>query len=54
MDESGLLRSEWSLNESGRRTHIYQLTAVGTKQLADEEARWRIVTTAINRLLRTV
>ena len=54
MDESGWLRSEWSLNESGRRTRLYQLTAAGKKQLAEEEIRWRTVTTAVNRILRTV
>jgi PadR family transcriptional regulator, regulatory protein PadR len=54
MEESGWLSSEWSLNDSGRRTRLYRLTAAGKKQLAEEEVHWRTVTDAVNRILRTV
>ena len=33
---------------------VYQLTAAGKKQLAAEESRWQAVTSAVNRVLRTV
>jgi DNA-binding PadR family transcriptional regulator len=37
--------------ENGRRARIYQLTPAGKKQLAAEEVRWRLVSSAINRVL---
>lgn len=54
MEESGWVRSEWIKKESGRRARIYDLTAAGKKQLAREESRWQSVTSAVNRVLRTV
>jgi PadR family transcriptional regulator PadR len=40
--------------DTGRRARIYELTAAGKKQLAAEESRWVTVTSAVNRILRTV
>jgi len=54
MEEGGWIRAEWVTNDTGRRARIYELTATGQKQLADEESRWRVVTSAVNRVLRTV
>jgi len=54
MEEVGWIRAEWITKESGRRARIYELTAAGKKQLAAEEARWEAVTSAVNRILRTV
>jgi PadR family transcriptional regulator, regulatory protein PadR len=54
MEEAGWVRGEWIKKESGRRARIYQLTAAGQKQLAQEESRWQTVTSAVNRVLRTV
>lgn len=54
MEEEGWVRSEWIKKDSGRRARIYELTAGGKKQLAQEEARWQTVTSAVNRVLRTV
>lgn len=54
MEEAGWVRSEWIKKESGRRARIYELTAAGKKQLGAEELRWQTVTSAINRVLRTV
>jgi PadR family transcriptional regulator PadR len=39
---------------TGRRARIYELTAAGKKQLALEESRWLAITSAVNRVLRTV
>ena len=52
MEEAGWIRGEWMTKESGRRTRMYQLTAAGKKQLAEEETRWQSVSSAINRVLR--
>ena len=59
MEEAGWIRAEWitriaSGKDTGRRARIYELTAAGKKQLAAEESRWRAVTSAVNRVLRTV
>jgi PadR family transcriptional regulator PadR len=51
MEETGWIRAEWAAKDAGRRTRLYQLTAAGKKQLDAEVARWRTVSTAINRVL---
>ena len=54
MEEAGWIRAEWITKDTGRRARIYELTAGGKKQLAAEESRWLAVTSAVNRVLRTV
>ena len=54
MEEAGWIRAEWTTKENGRRARMYELTAAGRKQLGDEELRWDAVTSAVNRVLRTV
>lgn len=54
MEEAGWLRAEWITKDQGRRLRVYRLTAAGKKQLFNEESRWQTVTSAVNRLLRTV
>jgi PadR family transcriptional regulator PadR len=54
MEEDGWIRAEWITKETGRRARLYELTAAGKKQLAAEESRWQAVTSAVNRVLRTV
>jgi PadR family transcriptional regulator PadR len=54
MEEAGWIRAEWITKDSGRRARIYELTAAGKKQLEAEESRWQAVTSAVNRVLRTV
>src|ERR1044071_5391564 len=54
MQENGWIQAEWITTETGRRARVYDLTAAGRKQLVAEEARWETVTSAVNRILRTV
>jgi PadR family transcriptional regulator, regulatory protein PadR len=54
MEEAGWIRAEWVTKATGRRARLYELTAAGKKQLAAEESRWQAVTSAVNRVLRTV
>src|SRR6202161_2539158 len=54
MEEAAWIRAEWITKDSGRRARVYELTAAGKKQLAAEESRWEAVTTAVNRILRTI
>jgi transcriptional regulator len=54
MEEAGWIRAKWVTKDGGRRARIYDLTPVGKKQLEAEESRWQAVTSAVNRVLRTV
>ena len=54
MEEAGWIRAEWTTKDNGRRARLYDLTAAGKRQLDEEESRWRSVTSAVNRVLRTV
>jgi len=54
MEEAGWIRAEWVTKQTGRRARVYELTATGKKQLAMEESRWQAITSAVNRILRTV
>lgn len=52
MEEAGWIRAKWITKENGRRARIYELTVAGKHQLAAEESRWLVVTSAVNRVLR--
>jgi PadR family transcriptional regulator PadR len=54
MEEAGWLKAEWITQDKGRRLRVYRLTAGGSRQLSTEESRWHAVTSAVNRVLRTV
>jgi len=54
MEEAGWVRAEWVTKDTGRRARLYELTTAGKKQLTAEESRWQAVTSAVNRVLRTV
>src|SRR5690242_13254342 len=54
MEEAGWVRARWVTKETGRRARIYEITPAGLTRLTAEEARWRAVTSAVNRVLRTV
>lgn len=54
MEEAGWLRGAWITKDKGRRLRVYRLTVEGGKQLAQAESRWQTVTSAVNRVLRTV
>jgi transcriptional regulator len=54
MEEAGWIHAEWVKNDTGRRARVYEVTTAGKEQLAAEEERWTRVTSAVNRILRTV
>jgi PadR family transcriptional regulator PadR len=54
MEEAGWIRARWVTKESGRRARVYELTGAGEQRLESEESRWKAVTSAVNRVLRTV
>ena len=51
LEEKGWLRSEWGVSPEGRRTKVYELTAIGKKQLAQERQGWRLFAAAVERVL---
>jgi PadR family transcriptional regulator len=46
------LRSNWGTTDTGRRARFYTLTPAGERQLEDEERRWALLTTAVDKALR--
>jgi transcriptional regulator len=53
MTESGLLKAEWRIAETGRKARFYELTAKGRSKLEADEKRWKAVSAAVAKVLRT-
>jgi PadR family transcriptional regulator, regulatory protein PadR len=53
MTEAGLLKSEWRMSEAGRRARYYDLTTKGRRKLETDEKKWRAVSSAVAKVLRT-
>ena len=51
LEERGWLRAEWGSSPEGRRTKVYELTARGRRQLAQERDGWRLFAAAVERVL---
>jgi PadR family transcriptional regulator PadR len=51
MEARGLLTSEWSVTDTGRRARFYRLTRAGRTQLAAETKSWTRLTTAVQGVL---
>ena len=51
MEEAGWIKARTITTEHNRRARAYDITAAGRRQLGIEEARWRLVTNAVNHLL---
>jgi PadR family transcriptional regulator, regulatory protein PadR len=52
MEESGWVRSEWAASDNNRRARFYALTARGRRRLAEEEAHWTRLASAVGRILK--
>jgi transcriptional regulator len=52
LERAGLLESDWSESDTGRRAKFYSLTRAGTKRLESETEQWNRRSAAIARLLR--
>jgi PadR family transcriptional regulator PadR len=53
LEEQGLISAEWGISDEGRRAKFYTLTTQGRKQLADEQATWRLFAKAVEQVLAT-
>ena len=47
LEEQGLITAAWGISDEGRRAKFYKLTPQGKKQLAEEQASWRLFMTAV-------
>jgi transcriptional regulator len=52
MEEAGWLSSFWGESENNRRAKFYQLTKMGTKQIAAETEQWARVALAMTNALK--
>lgn len=52
LEQRGLLRSKWTRSESGRRTKVYSVTALGRKHLSEQRAGWERFSGALTAILR--
>ena len=53
MTEAGLIKAEWRLSDAGRRARFYSLTPKGRRKLEADQERWRAVSAAVAKILRT-
>lgn len=51
LEHKGWIRSEWGVSENNRRAKSYRLSALGRRQLADEQEHWALFTGAVQRIL---
>ena len=54
MEEAGWIKAKWLTTENKRRARVYEITALGRKQLEEQESRWREVTAAVAHVLGRV
>jgi PadR family transcriptional regulator, regulatory protein PadR len=47
MAQDGWIIAEWGVSENNRRARYYRLTALGRKQLAEEEKNWLRLTQGV-------
>ena len=52
MEQEGWIRAAWGTTEKNRQARFYTLTALGRKQLAQEEESWARLTEGVRRVLR--
>ena len=52
MEQSGWIRSSWSVTDSGRRAKYYKLTVAGSKQLQDSEKSFEQLVKGVRAVLK--
>jgi PadR family transcriptional regulator PadR len=51
MEQSGWLRADWGRTEKNREARFYSLTALGRKQLGEEEESWKRLMRGVARVI---
>ena len=52
LEDRGFITAEWKTSDEGRRAKFYRLTALGRKQFAEEQERWKTFAAAVGHTLR--
>jgi transcriptional regulator len=52
MEQDGWISSKWEITDKRRKAKVYSITALGSKQLADEHEAWARLTRGVTRVLR--
>ena len=51
LERRGWIKARWGVSDNNRRAKYYELTRRGRKQLEDETAAWRKLSTAVAQVL---
>jgi PadR family transcriptional regulator PadR len=51
LEAHGWIGASWDLSDKGKRARYYRLTALGRKQLVDEQSKWQALSRAIGLIL---
>ncbi len=46
------LKAEWGVTETNRKARFYRITALGLRQLEDEQERWAELSSAVGQVLK--
>ena len=52
MEQAGWVRASWGTTDKNREARFYSLTALGRRQLAEEQESWARLTEGVRRVLR--
>ena len=52
MEQDGWISSKWEITEKARKAKFYSITALGKKQLAEENENWLRLTEGVGRVLK--
>ena len=51
LERRGWIKADWGTSDNNRKAKYYELTRAGRKQLAEEAADWKRLTTAVGLIL---
>jgi PadR family transcriptional regulator, regulatory protein PadR len=52
LEAQGWIKGAWGISDANRKARYYSLTTAGRKQLQDERARWEMLSSTINAMLK--
>ncbi len=54
LEAKGWIAASWNLSDKGKRARYYRLTALGRKQLASEQSKWKALSRAMGLILNPI
>lgn len=52
LENEGYIKSKWKTGDSDKPMKVYSLTAAGRKQMQEEIDHWRLITKAVNAVIK--